>query len=71
MCEMYIDCEEKCLFFHHIPTDDKNINRAARQATKRSQEFPGSLNTLCGSCVKSKIIASDLEEKIKELLGSR
>jgi hypothetical protein len=77
MAEIYTDCEvkcdeEKCDFFKAL-TDDQQVelNRAARRASQRGKEFPGSLNTLCGICIKGKIIDSGLEEKIKELLKSK
>ena len=71
MVEIYKDCEEKCFFFQALPVGQIYLNRAARQTSQGGKEFPGSLNTLCGICMKGKIIDSSLEEKIKESLKSK
>ena len=69
MVEIHTDCEEECFFFIAIPAQQTDLNRWARQVTQRGEELPGSLNTLCGICMKGKIIDSSLEEKGKELLN--
>ena len=67
MNEIDKGCEESCFYFAALSTDLKPLNRNARSATFKGEEFPGSLNTLCGGCVKTEIIDSCLDKKIREL----
>lgn len=63
MPERNTGCEESCFYFTALSTEHKNLNRKARLATSKGQEFPGSLNTLCGGCVKIRTIDSYLDKK--------
>lgn len=69
MNERDTGCEESCFYFAALSTEQKILNSKARLATLKSEEFPGSLNTLCGGCVRIKIIDSNLDKKIRELLN--
>ncbi len=60
-------CEENCAFFSVLLPEQKTENRTARQAISTGREFPGSLNTLCGPCVKKQIIDTCLDETANKL----
>jgi hypothetical protein len=64
------NCEERCCYFQALSLAEQELNRRAKEITRKGKEFPGSLNTLCGSCVRTKIIEFCLDEKISELSNS-
>lgn len=68
MNERNIDCEKKCIIFAALSPEQKILNSNARLATSRGEEYPGSLNTLCGGCVNMEKTYSSLDEKKKEFL---
>ena len=62
------NCEENCFYFAALSPEQKILNRKARLVTLKGEEFPDSPNTLCGGCVRSKIINSFLDKKISEFV---
>jgi hypothetical protein len=68
MSEMCTNCETNCVFFKALHPEQQYTNLVAREVILKGDEFPGSLNTICGGCAKQKINESYLEEKIKEFL---
>lgn len=68
MNERDTDCEKKCAIFAALSPQHKILNNNARLATSKGEEYPGSLNTLCGGCVSMEKTYSSLDEKIKEFL---
>lgn len=69
MNERDADCEESCFYFATLSPKEKILNRKARWVTRKGEEFPGLLNTLCGGCIKIKIINSCLDKKIRKILN--
>lgn len=70
MGEVSVDCEDKCVFFQALPTEEIDINRTARISIHSGKEFPGSLNTICGRCMKQKINDTALEEYTRKFVLS-
>ena len=63
------NCEKKCCYFSVLSPKQKALNRKARHIILKGEEFAGSLNTLCGSCVRTEIINFCLDRQIRELLN--
>jgi len=68
VAEIEINCEESICFFMGLSPENKVLNQRARVAALDGQDFPGIHNTMCGGCVKEKITAFVLNQKMAELL---
>lgn len=60
--------EKSCVIFNALPKKDKEFNRAARLATEKGEELPGSPNSLCGNCMRTKIINAALSQSMADLI---
>ena len=67
MNENYVsdNCEGNCFFFEALPEFNQTLSRWAREA--KYEEFPGLLNTMCGTCLFSRKNHSYLEEQTRKL----
>lgn len=54
--------ENKCITFSSLPKNYKEYNRAVRLATEKGEEFSGSPNSLCGSCIRIKTVHRALSQ---------
>lgn len=46
---------ECCSWFDALPSEARVLNKQAREAALKGEEFPGSVNTMCASCVAYEI----------------
>ena len=61
-------CEADCDYFRVLSPTDQPLNRRARETIIKGKELPGSLSTMCGSCVRLKTNTSDLNQRITLLI---
>ena len=63
-----IDCN--CVFFSALPEERKNIELGFRLAALAKREPEGILNSLCGICVRQRLIDEAIAEEINKLILS-